>query len=117
MRNKRGRQRRYEKTEGGTELQKDNGVLCVNVQIGLHKGLLGTISFYKGNNMANKNSQVEDVRETLSGYIKFRFDIYKGREIGCSIKLYCILSEYVREWFMLHVKYIFQKIPITYIEE
>lgn len=36
-------------------------------------------AFYKGrngNNMANKNSQVEDVREILSvWYIKFRFDI------------------------------------------
>lgn len=43
----------------GLELQKDNGALCGNVQIGLHKGLPGTFAFYKGqkgNNMANKNS-------------------------------------------------------------
>lgn len=61
------RRRHWERTEGGAVLQKDKGVLCGNVQIGLHKGLPWTTEFYKGNNMANKNSQVEDVREILTG--------------------------------------------------
>lgn len=74
----------------GVELQKDNGALWGNVQIGLHKGLPRTFAFYKGqkgNNMANKNTQVEDVREILRGDIKFCFDISEGRGIGCFIKL------------------------------
>lgn len=70
-------------------LQKDNGALCGNVQIGLHKGLrLRFIRDVRATIWLTKTARSRTcVKFLVPVGIKFRFDISMGRGIGCFIKL------------------------------